>query len=123
METAVTQTKNEHIQYTVSNLKNSTTGSTYLGPEVLTAVVMKSSISWDIMACGPLKVSGSFEGTCRSHLQSSVGIATSYGLEGRGFKVRVPVGARFFYSPQLPDRFWGPPSLLSNGHRGLFPLG
>jgi hypothetical protein len=28
----------------------------YAGFEVLTAVVMKSSIFWDIMPCGPLEV-------------------------------------------------------------------
>jgi hypothetical protein len=31
--------------------------------------------------------------------------------------------SRIFSSPRLPDRSWGPPNLLPNGHRGLFPLG
>jgi hypothetical protein len=34
------------------------------GFDVLTAVVTKSSISWDIMPCSPLKVSRCFGGTC-----------------------------------------------------------
>jgi hypothetical protein len=41
---------------------------------------------------------------------SVVGIATAYGLDGRGVGVRVPVGSRIFSSPLRPDR----PSLLSN---------
>jgi hypothetical protein len=49
---------------------------------------------------------------------SSVGIATGYGLDGRGVRVRVRVGERFFSSPRRPDRFWGPPSILANGYRG-----
>jgi hypothetical protein len=28
-------------------------------------------------------------------------------------------GKIFFSSPQCPDRLYGPPSLLSNGYRGL----
>jgi hypothetical protein len=54
---------------------------------------------------------------------SLVGIAIGCGLEGQGFGVGVPVGARIFSSPRRPDRLWGPPSLLSNwypGGGGLF---
>jgi hypothetical protein len=52
---------------------------------------------------------------------SSVGIATGYGLDGRGVGLRVMVVERFFFSPRRPDWFWGPPSLLYNGYQGLFP--
>jgi hypothetical protein len=33
--------------------------------------------------------------------------------------LRIPV--RFFYSPEPPDRLWGPPSFLFNGYPGAFP--
>jgi hypothetical protein len=56
-------------------------------------------------------------------LDTSVGIATGYGLDGRGAGVRVPVESRFFFCPRRPYRFWGPLSLLSNGYLGLFPGG
>jgi hypothetical protein len=51
---------------------------------------------------------------------SAVGITTAYGLDDRGFGVRVPVVSRIFSSPYRPDRLWGRPSLLSNGYRELF---
>jgi hypothetical protein len=41
----------------------------YVGFEVLTAVVMKSSIFWDITPCSLLKVNRGFGGTYRHHLQ------------------------------------------------------
>jgi hypothetical protein len=34
---------------------------------------------------------------------STVGIATGYGLDGQGAGFQVPVGARFFSSPHHPD--------------------
>jgi hypothetical protein len=45
------------------------TDATYVGSEVLTAVVMKSSVFWDITPCGPLKVNRRLGGTCRLHHQ------------------------------------------------------
>jgi hypothetical protein len=42
----------------------------YVGFEVLTAVVMKSSVFWDITPCSPLKVNRHFGGTYRLHLQN-----------------------------------------------------
>jgi hypothetical protein len=40
-----------------------------VGFEVLTAVVMKSTICWDITSCSPLKVNRRFGGIYRFHLQ------------------------------------------------------
>jgi hypothetical protein len=54
---------------------------------------------------------------------SAVGIATGYGLDGRGVGVRLALEAKFFFSSRRPDWLWGPPSSLSNGYRGLFPGG
>jgi hypothetical protein len=42
-------------------------------------------------------------------LDSSVGIATGCGLQGRDVGVRVPVGSRIFPLAQRPDQLWSPP--------------
>ena len=47
---------------------------------------------------------------------SSVGIATRYGLEVRGKNL---VGGDIFHTRS--DRPWGPPSCLYNGYRFSFP--
>jgi hypothetical protein len=50
-------------------LKNSIDNFDNVGFEVLTVVVMKSTIFWDITPCSPLSVNRRFEGTYRHHLQ------------------------------------------------------
>jgi hypothetical protein len=49
---------------------------------------------------------------------SSVGIATGYGLDDQGVGIQVPIGVRIFSSPCRTDRLWGPPNLVSNGYGG-----
>jgi hypothetical protein len=56
----------------------------------------------------------SFHMILRRCRDSSVGTATGYELVCR---------VQFFFPPQRPERLWGPPSLLSNGYRGLIPGG
>ena len=48
---------------------------------------------------------------------SSVGIATRYGMDGPGIRSRC--GGEIFRI--RPDRPWGPPSLLYNGYRVSLP--
>jgi hypothetical protein len=47
---------------------------------------------------------------------SSVSIATGYGLDGQG---SIPGRGKIYFStPPRSDRFLGPPNFLSNGYRG-----
>jgi hypothetical protein len=42
-----------------------------VGFDVLTAVLMKNTVFWDIMPCSPLKINGRFGGIYHLHLQGS----------------------------------------------------
>jgi hypothetical protein len=48
-------------------------------------------------------------------------IATGWMIGVLGFDSRRGLG--IFSSPPRPERLWGSPSLLSNGHQGLLPWG
>jgi hypothetical protein len=52
---------------------------------------------------------------CLGSRDSSVDIATGYGLEDTGVGVRVRIWSRIFSSPRCPGRFCDPPSHLCNG--------
>jgi hypothetical protein len=45
---------------------------THVRFEVLTAVIVRSSVFWDVMPCSPLNVNRSFRGTCRLHLRVQI---------------------------------------------------
>jgi hypothetical protein len=67
------------------------------------------------------------EFTFAHHLCHSGAWLTQYSvrlrLDNRAIKVRSPAEAKDFSSNLCPDRLWGPPSLLYNGHRGSFCRG
>jgi hypothetical protein len=48
------------------------TNRAFIWTDVKTAVVMKSSVFWDITTCSPLKVSRCFRGTYRLHFQGRI---------------------------------------------------
>jgi hypothetical protein len=52
----------------------------HVGLEVLTTLIMKSTIFWDIKPCSPLKGNRRFGGTYRLHLQSQRKSKWSYQL-------------------------------------------
>jgi hypothetical protein len=75
-------------------------------------------------------VRGKSKGACRSPYNSPLFLIKaklslcspySYGLDGRGVRVRVPIQARILFSPRRPDRLWGPPIFVLNGCRGSVP--
>jgi hypothetical protein len=59
---------------------------------------------------------------CFRSQDNVVDIATGYGLDDRGFGVRVPVSLRIFSFPRRPDRVCGPPILYPMGTGGSFSV-
>jgi hypothetical protein len=83
---------------------------------------LKRPLSQHILMCNMyiiiiIKIHYTFLG----NQDSSVGIVIGYEQDDRGIGVQVPEGSRIFFSSRLPDRLWGPLSLLSNGYWGIFP--
>jgi hypothetical protein len=83
---------------------------------------LSEDISLSLLILVPMLYFGLYWKDICSSRDIAVGIASAYGLDDRGVGFRVPVGSRILSSPRL-DRLWGPPNLLSNGYRRLFPPG
>jgi len=53
---------------------------------------------------------------------SSVDIATGYGLNDRTIEIQFPAGGwEFFSSTLCPDRYWSPPASYPMGTGDCFP--
>jgi hypothetical protein len=60
-----------------------------------------------------------FRNSVNAIWDTSFGIATGYGLDGRG---SIPEsGKKFFSTPQRPERHSGPPNPISNGYQVFSP--
>jgi hypothetical protein len=68
----------------------------------------------EIVGSNPTQV---WVSVCNSR-ESAVGIATGYGLDDLGARIRAPVGSRIFSSTGCPVRLVGHLVLLSNGYWG-----
>jgi hypothetical protein len=71
-----------------------------VGFEVLTVVIMKSSIFWDVTVCSRVKVNRRFRGTYRLYFQGRMGAKQELCLLQTGFLLGL-----FFYTEDGGDVF------------------
>jgi hypothetical protein len=86
-------------------------------------VTIRHKITRQILPClnKLLTHNGGFVGS-KLTWRSSFSVANKLqGLRTKEMDLDSWWGQIFFFSPQLPDQLWGPPSLLSNLHRVPFP--
>jgi hypothetical protein len=72
--------------------------SIFVGFEVLTVMVMNSSLFWDITSCSPLKINLTFGGTCRLHHHGRRVSQAKNQREGCSNCVVIPLKLKLFSS-------------------------
>jgi hypothetical protein len=93
----------------------------YFRIEVLTAVVMKSTVFWGITLCNPLKANRRFGGTCRLHIQ---GRRISQARNQRDYLLHAGFLHGVFCDPEYgSDMFLRNVGWLSTDYTALCPRG
>jgi hypothetical protein len=109
------------LWYILSQITFTNREYSYVRFEILKAVVMKSSIFWDITPCSPLKTNRRFRGTCRLHLQGRISRARNQrALLATCFHAGFLSGL-FFNPEDGGDMFLRNVGWLSTEYMALYP--